>query len=91
MTIVKLTGHIDVPDTDIEIVEKYAPEHIRLSRAEPGCLKFDFWQDAENPNIYRLDEAFKDREAFDLHTARAKASKWGKVSSHLVRHFTMEE
>ena len=91
MGVVKLTGHIDVPDADIEMVQTFAPEHIRLSRAEKGCLKFELWQDADNPNIFRLDEAFKDRAAFEVHSARAKASEWGQVSAHLTRHFTIEE
>ncbi len=91
MGIVKLRGYLAVPDTDVALVQKYAPEHIRLSRAEPGCLKFDFWQDPTDPNKFLLDEAFVDREAFDLHTTRARASEWGQVSAHLERHFTIEE
>lgn len=88
---VKLTGFLAVPDSEISLVQEYAPEHIRLSRAEPGCLKFEFWQDPENPNKFLLDELFKDRAAFDLHTARAKASEWGQISAHLTRHFIIEE
>lgn len=91
MAIVTVTGHLDVPDADIELVQKYSPDHIRLTLAESGCLKFEFLQDAGNPNIFHLDEAFESREAFDLHIARAKTSKWGQVSAHLKRNFTISE
>ena len=29
------------------------PEHLRLSREEPGCLHFDLWQD-EDPLVWHL-------------------------------------
>lgn len=91
MGIVKLTGFLEVPDTDIALVQKHAPAHIRLSREEDGCLKFDLWQDAIDPNKFRVDEAFKDRAAFELHSKRAKASEWGQKTAHLDRQFTIDE
>lgn len=29
---------------DVEVVRKYLPEHVRLTKAEPGCLSFEVIQ-----------------------------------------------
>ena len=48
------------------IVRQYLPEHIRLTRAEPGCLSFEVTQSGD-PMIWRVAERFADRAAFDAH------------------------
>ncbi len=83
-----VSGYLLVPDDDLPMVLELMPTHIALSRAEPGCLKFDLWQDPQNPNHICLSESFQDRAAFDTHAARGKASEWGQKTSHMTRHFT---
>ncbi|MFC3169392.1 MULTISPECIES: GNAT family N-acetyltransferase [Paracoccus] len=55
------------------------PDHIALSRDEPGCLHFDLWQD-ENPLVWHLSELFTDADAFAAHGARTRDSAWGRES-----------
>ena len=62
------------------------PEHISLSRAEPGCLHFDIWQD-DDPLVWHLAELFADADAFAAHTARTRASAWGQASGGIRREF----
>lgn len=62
------------------------PEHARLSRAEPGCLRFEITQD-DDPLIWTLDEIFADEDAFAAHQARATDSAWGRRSGDLGRDF----
>ena len=38
--------------SEAAIVHQYLPEHIRLSRAEPGCLSFEVTQ-SDDPMIWR--------------------------------------
>ena len=66
------------------------PEHIALSRAEPGCLHFDLWQD-EDPLIWNLSELFVDAEAFAAHGARTADSAWGRESAGFTRDFHRHE
>lgn len=82
-----LSGHLDVPDTDIEVVESHLPTHIRLSRAEDGCISFDVCVDPQNPNRYLVDEEFADQASFEAHQARVKASDWGRATAHLQRQY----
>ncbi|SCY38830.1 GNAT family N-acetyltransferase [Paracoccus tibetensis] len=62
------------------------PEHARLSRAEPGCLRFEIAQD-DDPLVWTLDEVFADKAAFAAHQDRARASEWGLRSTDLGRDF----
>ncbi len=53
---------------------KYAddwPDLVRdytlASRAEPGCLFFEWYRSVEDPNVYVLVEAFRDAPAGEAH------------------------
>ena len=52
--------------------ERYLEELTRNARgaveAEPGCLRFDVIQDANDPNRIWVDEVYKDEAAFQEHT-----------------------
>ena len=43
---------------------------------EPGCLRFDVVQDAEDPNRIWLYEVYKDEAAFQAHTQAPHFVKW---------------
>ncbi|MGL6209727.1 MAG: putative quinol monooxygenase [Paracoccaceae bacterium] len=74
---------------DLAVIEAYLPDHIALSRAEPGCLRFDIVQ--SGPMEWQLDEAFVDQAAFVAHQVRTKASVWGEMSKNLSRDFKIIE
>jgi quinol monooxygenase YgiN len=71
-------------------VRAHLPEHIRLTRAEPGCLSFAV-DPTGDPLIWQIDEAFADRSAFHAHQARAGASLWARETAGIPRdHRTWE-
>jgi putative acetyltransferase len=87
MGMTTLTGTLTcTTQAEVEVVQKYLPDHIRLSRAEPGCLKFEVTQGAD-PMVWHLDEAFKDADAFAAHQARAKTTIWAEKTATLIRDF----
>ncbi len=69
------------------VVDLYLDDHIALTRAEPGCLKFEVNPDATDRNKWHVSEVFESEEAFEAHQARAKTSEWGEVSERLERRF----
>jgi quinol monooxygenase YgiN len=77
-------------DQDVETVRAHLPEHIRLSRAEPGCLSFEVRQTAD-PLIWTVEERFADRPAFDAHQTRTKASPWFAATGHIRRSYQIRE
>lgn len=73
-------------DSELQIVLDLMSEHIRLTRAEPGCLRFDVRQSAD-PMIWQVEELFADTAAFHAHQARTGASRWGQDSAAITRDF----
>lgn len=85
---VTLTGTLTA-GAEAPAVRAALPEHIRLSRAEPGCLQFDVTE--EPGGVFRITERFADRAAFDAHQARTRASDWWRITAHLPRNYTLTE
>ena len=84
---VTLTGRL-ICTTEAEAagVRAHLPEHIRLTSAEPGCLRFDVVQ-TDDPLLWQVDETFADRAAFDAHQARTRASRWARETVGIRRDF----
>lgn len=86
-----VSGLLTCSSTDeAAIVRQYLPEHIRLSRAEPGCLTFNVTPTAD-PLVWRLDESFVDKAAFEAHQIRTRASAWFKATAQMKRDFQVTE
>lgn len=84
---VRLTGRlICASEAECAIVRHYLPEHIRLTRAEPGCISFEVIE-TENPLIWSVEERFVDRAAFDFHQARTKTSQWAAETAAIRRDY----
>lgn len=77
-------------EAEADIVRAYLPEHIRLSRAEPGCLTFNVLP-TDDPLVWQLDETFTNHEAFEAHQARTRTSDWFRATAHIARHFKVSD
>ncbi|SFN51502.1 antibiotic biosynthesis monooxygenase [Thioclava sp. BHET1] len=84
-----LTGRlICANEAEAAIVRDYLPEHIRLTRREPGCLLFEVTP-ADSPLVWEVRETFTNRHAFDLHQARVKGSAWGHATAGIARDYSI--
>ncbi len=90
-TRIYLSGHLDVPEARLGEVLAALPEHVRLSRAEPGCLAFEVTQDPARPTRLLVRECFTDRAALDAHQARLGASAWAEITRGIPRHYQISE
>nr|WP_253913344.1 antibiotic biosynthesis monooxygenase [Pseudoruegeria sp. HB172150] len=86
-----MTGFLRCADeAEAARVQKFLPEHIRLTRAEPGCLSFDVTE-TQDPLVWSVAERFLDRAAFDAHQARAGASAWAEATKGIARDYEIVE
>jgi quinol monooxygenase YgiN len=84
---VTLTGYLRCDTAEqAASVEKALPEHIRLTRAEPGCLSFEV-ERTEDSLVWRVAEEFDDLAAFEAHQTRASQSDWAKASAGIPRDY----
>jgi len=87
MSKVILSGHVIAPESDLAAIKAALPEHIRLTRGEPGCIVFRVEQDAENPLRFDVYEEFVDKAAFKAHQARIIGTDWAQASSGLTKFY----
>ncbi|MBD8064650.1 antibiotic biosynthesis monooxygenase [Devosia sp. PTR5] len=86
---VRLTGTLICgTDAECDAVRQYLPEHIRLTRQEPGCLSFEVAQSSD-PLVWTVKELFLDRAAFDAHQVRTKGSEWASQTATIRRDYTI--
>ena len=61
-----------IDPADVDSIRDLLAEQGRLSRAEPGCLRFEVYHSKENPQVFILNERWESQEALDVHrTAKA--------------------
>ncbi len=80
-----INGTIKCTPDDVGMVVERVKEHIRLSRLEAGCIKFDITQSDDDPCVFNVSERFFDQAAFDTHSVRTRASIWWKETKHIPR------
>lgn len=86
---VRLTGRLVCRNaSDIELVQTHLAEHVRLTRTEPGCVSFEVFQ-SEDPLIWDVEECFLDKEAYEFHQKRTRASLWWAATAGIPRDYTV--
>ncbi|MCB1014074.1 MAG: antibiotic biosynthesis monooxygenase [Acidimicrobiales bacterium] len=64
-----VTGSVVVRPESLDEAVALSLEHVRRSRAEPGCLRHSVHRDVEDPNRLVFLEYWADRAALDAHFA----------------------
>lgn len=91
MSKILLTGTMTCAPSEVDSVLSLLPTHIRLTRAEAGCLDFDLWQDELTPTRFHVNEVFVSEAAFQAHQERTQRSDWFRITHHMDRDFTKVE
>ncbi len=89
MSAVQLTGRMTAPPERCDEVRAAMGEHIRLTRAEAGCLYFEL-RETEN-GVFEVSELFQSRAAFDAHQTRTRASAWFRITGDLPRDYDVAD
>lgn len=83
-----INGTITCAKDELGMFQAAVAEHIALTRAEVGNIDFDIRQSAPGSCTFLVSECFVDQAAFDLHTARTRASSWWQKTKHIPRKLT---
>jgi quinol monooxygenase YgiN len=90
MSEIHLTGWlVCTTDEQARVVTLRLPDHIRLTRAEAGCISFDVTETAD-PLIWSVEERFEDQQVLELHQARVASSPWGGATAGIERRYSVE-
>ena len=89
MVEVRLTGQLVCANgSEAALIKEHLPVHIALTRAEPGCLQFVV-SPTDNPLVWQVEERFVDSPAFRSHQRRVAASVWGRATTGISRHYSI--
>jgi quinol monooxygenase YgiN len=84
---IRLSGKlICASQEEAALVATHLPEHIRMTRLESGCLSFDVEQ-TDDSMVWRVEELFSDRPAFEAHQDRVKRSARGAATKAIRREY----
>ena len=65
---VRVIAHFAVKSEKIdEFIQAARETLVEPSRVEPGCIRYDLWQDAAEPTRFAMVEAWESNEALDTH------------------------
>ncbi|WP_423209691.1 putative quinol monooxygenase [Paracoccus yeei] len=77
------------PGTRSQILAR-APAAQAATRAEPGCLAYDFYTCTDDPERLVFVETWKDRAAHDFHMEQPYTKAFIAFHEQFHRHFTFE-
>lgn len=90
MSQVRLTGTLVCADAEeAAVVSRHLAQHVRLTRAEPGCRSFEVSATAD-PLVWQVAELFYDEASFAAHQRRVADSEWGRATAGIERRYTIE-
>ncbi|MBS0564519.1 MAG: antibiotic biosynthesis monooxygenase [Proteobacteria bacterium] len=92
MTQVILTGFLICRSLDeSDRVAALLPDHIRATRAEPGCLVFEVLRSMADPVRFAVREVFACRADFDAHLQRIRQSPWARATRGIPRDYMLTD
>jgi quinol monooxygenase YgiN len=59
--------HVDVPPPNKDACIELLTAHVKASRGDPGCVRYEVFQQADRPNHFSAVEAWASRADFDAH------------------------
>lgn len=80
LVVVKQPVRAKYADAFPSLVEEFTT----ATRAEPGNISFDWYRSVEDPNLWLLVEAFRDRESGDAHVESAHFKKAMELMPRLL-------
>jgi quinol monooxygenase YgiN len=88
---IRLHGYVDVPPDRLADVTDALVHHIRLTRAEAGCISFEVIPCTDVVGRFLVAEEFESRAAFDNHQSRTGRSDWAQITAGLPRKYKITE
>jgi autoinducer 2-degrading protein len=71
------------PDQRERFLKAIEVDALGSERDEPGCLRFNVLQDAQDPNVYLFYEVYEDQAALDAHRSAPHYDVWRQAADTL--------
>jgi len=71
------------PDQRDRFLKAIEADALASERDEPGCIRFNVLQQADDPNVYVFYEVYRDQAAIDAHRAAPHYDIWRRAADTL--------
>ena len=71
------------PELKQRFLDAIEVDALGSEKDEPGCLRFNVLQDAQDANVYYFYEVYKDQAAFEGHRAAPHYATWRSAADTL--------
>ncbi|MEO5493274.1 MAG: putative quinol monooxygenase [Sphingomonas sp.] len=71
-----IMGTVRIPDGALDVARPAMAAMLAASRAEQGCLAYNYAQDVLDPRVIHISERWRDRAALDAHFRTPHMTKW---------------
>jgi autoinducer 2-degrading protein len=71
------------PEARQRFLQAIEVDAVGSERDEPGCLRFNVLQDAQDPNVYYFYEVYRDEAALEAHRAAPHYAVWRAAADTL--------
>ncbi|WP_067736565.1 putative quinol monooxygenase [Novosphingobium naphthalenivorans] len=78
-----VTGEFQMPVEALEPTLEALERVILATRAEDGCLSYSYGFDVLEPGLFRISEAWRDREALSAHFEQPHMKRWQEERAEL--------
>jgi quinol monooxygenase YgiN len=78
-----IVGTVRLPADNMEAARPFMKRVIDATRAEDGCIEYNFAEDAIEPGLIHIQELWVDQSALDRHVATPHLIEWRAVGAQL--------
>jgi quinol monooxygenase YgiN len=86
-----IVARIEAKESNIELVKAEALKLIEPTRNEEGYIKYDLYQDNENPNVLVFIETWENKELWQEHVENIPLQNFLKVTDGLLSDLTITQ
>jgi quinol monooxygenase YgiN len=74
-------GSIRCPVENLDKIKAPLTALIAATRAEDGCVQYNYGEDVLDPGLFRISEVWRDRAAFEAHLKAPHIPPWRAASA----------
>lgn len=91
MSALTIIANITAKSDNIDLVKAELLKLIDITRAEPGCLKYDLHQDNENPAHFTFYETWTSKDTLQTHLNNKHLTDYITATQDAVEAFVLNE
>jgi quinol monooxygenase YgiN len=94
---VAVIGQFRLPPENVETARPAMRAVMEATRAEPGCIEYNYAEDVLDPGLIRVSELWDSRAQLAAHMQTPHMAQWGKdraalgMSGRAIRVFETDE